>query len=95
LSHLIDLEEKEDQNYFNMEIRKIKLQLIILLILFSISCFSQKTNLIWTEINERDHLKNRQDSATWDKDPCPRGYVTIAYLHKGAVWLVGTNGQRS
>jgi len=24
----------------------------------------------------------------------PRGYIAITYLHKGACWSVGTNGQK-
>ena len=66
-----------------MKIRKIKLQLTTLLILFSISCFSQKTSLIWTEINERDHLKNRQDSATWDKELMQRDVSDSLFNCKG------------
>ena len=32
----------------------------------------------------------------FEENSCPRGYITISYLHKGAAgWSVGTNGQRS
>ena len=46
----------------------MKFYLIITFLFVSISGFSQKTNLVWSEKLEAQHLKNRQDSATWDKE---------------------------
>jgi hypothetical protein len=47
----------------------MKRQIILLLLSFgTFSGFSQGTNLKWNEILEKQHLNNRQDTATWDKE---------------------------
>lgn len=61
----------------------MKPQLIILLLLISISGFSQKRNIVWSGINEKEHLKNRQDSTTWDKELMQRDVEDSLYNCQG------------
>jgi len=46
----------------------MKYFILVILVFSSTICFSQKDMTLWNEKLEQNHLKNRQDSSTWDSE---------------------------